>query len=173
MKKFILFIVLAVIITACGRPPVPANTSTSVSTNLAPDTIPTIYMDSLDYEQYSTKFEIYDNKVDVMSNTYNLMLDEHIESISATFDNGELVSLKINNKIFKQSETPIKDINLNNNVIVVKKGNTLIGISKAVGVPVETLKKLNNLSSSAIYSGQTLRINDETGSTARSSSTKH
>lgn len=41
---------------------------------------------------------------------------------------------------------------------IVKPGDTLYGISKQFGVPVNDIKELNNLSTNNIYIGQSLRI---------------
>lgn len=41
---------------------------------------------------------------------------------------------------------------------IVSKGDTLYGISKQFDVPVETLKRVNNLTSNTITVGQTLQI---------------
>lgn len=159
MKQLFLFSFILVILVSCGRTPAPV-------ARVAPttvDTIPTIDLSSPDtttYYEESTDISISQGLLSVTSLSYDLTLEDNISSIYATFsDDGELLTLKINNKTYKEIQAPNKQINISNNTITVQKGNTLIGISKSTGVPVSTLKELNNLKSSAIYSGQILKLN--------------
>lgn len=162
MKNIIkLSLAIAVLLLiACGRTPAPVS---RIPTTIVNDTIPTIDLSSPDtavYYDESTDISISQGYIAVTSLTYDLTLEENIHSIYATFsEDGELLVLKINNKTFKEIESPNKKINLHSNTITVQKGNTLIGISKSTGIPVSKLKELNDLKSSAIYSGQILKLN--------------
>ncbi len=57
--------------------------------------------------------------------------------------------------------TVLLTINTYSNTYVVKKGDTLYGISKKYNLEVSKLMKLNNLSSNIIYLGQKLKVEEK------------
>lgn len=82
-------------------------------------------------------------------------------------------ALKLNNNIEQYAEGVIKaiseylnypyfppDLQEANNYYVVEKGDTLYAISKRFNIPVEVLKKINNLENNILQIGQTIYLED-------------
>lgn len=84
-----------------------------------------------------------------ISNTYGVSIP-HIKSINNLSSN----LLKIGQvlKIGYATSAKVKD----SNVWIVNKGDTLYSISKKTGVPIATIKSLNNLENNIIIVGKTL-----------------
>ncbi len=84
--------------------------------------------------------KLYNTTVDTLKNINNL-------------ENSNLI---INQQIFvpKQSNTGVK----NNNIYIVKKGDTLFDIAASKGVTINQIKEANNLKSDLLQIGQVLMI---------------
>lgn len=157
MRVIISLLSLVLLIVSCGPTPQVQHRPLPV----VKDTIPTIDLtasDSISVEPI-TEISISNDFIEVNSYGYSLEVEDAISSIAASFnEEGEIIELKINGKIFKQKNNTVYPVALDNNTIVVQKGNTLLGISRKTGVPISTIKNLNNLHSDVIRPNQILKL---------------
>ena len=88
-----------------------------------------------------------------IANTYNILVNDIID-----YNDLETTVLTVGQTLRIPKSGVVGDDNMDNNIYIVKAGDTLYSIAQTYGMSVDELKTLNNLSSNVLSIGQELIV---------------